>query len=302
MRRQTEISVIMGTYNPERARLLKAVKSVIGQTMTEWEMIICDDGSVSAGRETILRMAAMDERIICIENKRNQGLACALNQCLKHAKGKYIARMDDDDESMPDRFWKQYRFLEAHSEYGWVGSGAELLDDKGAWGRRRMPAEPEREDFLRSSPYIHPSVMFRREVLEESHGYLSEEVTRRCEDYELFMRLHMMGYQGYNIQESLIRYREDENAYRKRILRYRLNEMKIRYRGFQRMKILRPATALCVLRPLAGAAVPVTILKYMKRREKGVSTEQYGGNRERVDRGLQEIQTERGRSSGFNRL
>ena len=296
MERQVKISVIMGVYNPVRERLIRAVESVIGQTMTEWEMLICDDGSDLPGREIIRETADMDGRIRCIENDKNMGLAYALNQCLKHSKGKYIARLDDDDESMPDRFRRQYEFLETHPEYGWTGSGAQLFDDNGVWGSRSMPETPDREDFLKSSPYIHPSVMFRREVLGKSRGYLPMEITRRCEDYELFMRLHMMGYKGYNMRENLIRYREDENAYRKRTLHFRMNEMKIRYRGFQRMKILRPAKAMCVLRPLAGAVVPVTILKHMKKREKGVSTEQYGGNRERVDRGLQKIQAERGRS------
>ena len=102
---------------------------------------------------------------------------------------------------------------------------------------------PEASDFLSYSPYIHPSVMFRAEVLRKIKGYPISEETRRCEDYELFMRLHKAGYRGYNLQEPLIRYREDEHTYRKRTIQSRMQEVKIRYRGFRQLGILRPETA-----------------------------------------------------------
>ena len=85
--------------------------------------------------------------------------------------------------------------------------------------------------------------MFRAEVLRKIKGYPISEETRRCEDYELFMRLHKAGYRGYNLQEPLIRYREDEHTYRKRTIQSRMQEVKIRYRGFRQLGILRPETA-----------------------------------------------------------
>lgn len=265
---QVKISVIMGVYNPEKKQLRKAVESLITQTMQEWELLLYDDGSDADYIELIYEVSGIDKRIIYIRNEKNHGLAYALNQCMKRTKGKYIARMDDDDESRPDRFRRQYEFLESNADYGWVGSNAELFDGETVWGCQRMPEIPEEKDFLKFSPYIHPSVMFRREVLLKSHGYIPAKVTRRCEDYELFMRLHIKGLRGYNIQDNLLRYREDEEAYRRRLFKYRVNEMVLRYRGFRRMGILRPSTVSYVLRPLAGAVVPVSFLRFVLRRKK----------------------------------
>lgn len=278
MKKQVKISVVMGVYNPQRERLRKAVGSIIGQTMKDWELILYDDGSDSPYIRVIRETAAMDERIVCVRNKKNHGLAYALNQCMKQTKGKYIARMDDDDISRPERFQKQYEFLETHAEYGWVGSNAELFDDERIWGDWSVPETPQTGDFLKYSPYIHPLVMFRREILEKNNGYIPAEVTRRCEDYELFMRLHIRGSRGYNLQENLIEYHESEDSYRKRLLKYRLNEMWIRYRGFRRMGILTPATVPFVVRPLAGGAVPAAFMKYISRHRRDIRTQGYGSN------------------------
>lgn len=275
MRRNVKISVLMGVHNPRRERLERAVSSVIGQTMEEWELILCDDGSDSSYTEMIRETAETDERIHCIKNEQNRGLAYTLNRCMKQAKGQYFARMDDDDESRPERFRKQYEFLEAYPEYGWVGSGAELFADGKVWGVRSVPEKPEAKDFLCSSPYIHPSVMFRRKTLEKNQGYISAEVTRRCEDYELFMRLHARGCRGYNIQETLLRYRDDADTWRRRLPRYRVNEMKIRYRGFCQLGILKAATVPYVIRPLAGAVVPLALMRYIHRHKKEINTEGY---------------------------
>ena len=78
-------------------------------------------------------------RIIRIRNKTNKGLGYSLNQCLSIAKGKYIARMDGDDISEPERFRKQYDFLERHPEYQWVGSNSRLFDEHGVWGADCVP-------------------------------------------------------------------------------------------------------------------------------------------------------------------
>lgn len=269
MDKSIKISVITGVYNPDREMLMKAVRSIIAQTMQDWEMILCDDGSSPEYRETIREAAGLDKRIYCVRNEKNRGLAYALNQCIRRARGEYIARMDDDDESRPERFEKQYMFLETHQEYQWTGSNAELFDGEGVWGTEKAAEIPRETDFLKYSPYIHPSVMFRAEVLKKNYGYIPSSMTRRCEDYELFMRLHLKGYRGYNIQENLLLYREDKKSLEKRKMTFRLKEMMIRYRGFKRLGILRPSTMPYVFRPLAGGVIPVTLIKYMhSRREK----------------------------------
>ena len=267
------VSVIIGTFNPKEEQLLKAVRSVIDQTFSDWEMILYDDGSDPDAAETIRHAAKLDRRIRHVRNGVNRGLAYALDQCIKRSEGSYIARMDDDDISRPDRLERQVRFLQEHPDYQWVGSNADLFDETGVWKTERMPEIPEEKDFLRYSPYIHPSVMFRRETVWGRNAYISSGVTKRCEDYELFMRLHMQGRKGYNMQESLLLYREDRDSYTRRSIDNRLNEMRIRYRGFKRMGILRPSTAVYVFRPLAGAVLPNGLLHYILRRNKNGSSD-----------------------------
>lgn len=262
-----KVSVILGVYNPKEEDLNKAVRSIIEQTFKEWELILYDDGSEKGAAERIRKLSQLDERIRWIRNEKNHGLAYALNQCMKLAEGKYIARMDADDLSKPERLEKQYRFLEGHPEFLWVGTNAGLFDRKGVWGCERMPEVPISEDFLKYSPYIHPSVMFRKKELRQN-GYRVSKLTRRCEDYELFMRLHAQGFKGYNLQENLFLYREEKESYKKRKIRFRVYEMMIRYQGFKRLHILTPATMPYVLRPLAGGLPGASHIRRILRRRR----------------------------------
>src|SRR5699024_3199279 len=112
-KREIKITVIMGVYNPKQPEyLLQAVQSIIGQTFQDWEMLIYDDGSDKEYIPVIRKAAELDPRIRLIRCEKNHGLAYALNQCIKQAKGQYIARMDDDDISKPGRLEKIYDFLE----------------------------------------------------------------------------------------------------------------------------------------------------------------------------------------------
>ena len=250
------VSVIMGVYNPQIDQLQKAVRSIIQQTYLNWELLIYDDGSELKYKEEIVKLIELDPRIICYRGESNQGLAKALNVCILRAKGSYIARMDGDDISRKDRLRKQVDFLEQHPEFGWVGTATYLLAGESFRGTRKMRAEPKDEDFLRYSPYIHPTVVFRKEVLQLSQGYNVSKRTRRCEDYELFMRLHSQGYRGYNLGEYLFAYREDVTSYARRTWGTRVDEMQIRYGGFKRLGILKIITIPYLVRPLFGGLIP----------------------------------------------
>lgn len=231
---------------------------------SDWELILYDDGSKEPYRQTIRQAADMDKRIVLIRGEKNRGLAYGLNQCLRRAVGRYIARMDDDDVAREDRLEKQLRFLELHPGYQWVGSNVELIDRRGVWGCRKVPAVPGKRDFLFTSPYIHPTVLFHKRVLQENGGYNTAKEYLLCEDYELFMRLHKRGYQGYNIQDTLLQYTEDYKAHKKRTYRRRIREMKMRYQGFRRLGILNGGTFHHVLRPLLAGAIPAGPRHYIK--------------------------------------
>ena len=106
VRRMPKISVIMGVHNGEKT-LPRAIDSILNQTFTDFELIICDDCSTDATIQVIKDYIEKDNRVILIRNESNSGLAASLNNCINISKGEYIARMDDDDISHVDRFEKQ---------------------------------------------------------------------------------------------------------------------------------------------------------------------------------------------------
>lgn len=265
MRQEKKISVIMGVYNPEnREQIVAAIESIIRQSYSNWELIMCDDGSDEVYVDLIREAAKLDSRIRLIRYSQNRGLGYALNTCLEAAEGDYIARMDADDVSEVCRLEKEYDFLENHPEYQWVGTNSNLFDGNGIWGNDKVPETPELKDFLKYSPYIHPTVMFRREVLIEGGRYATSVLAKRCEDYELFMRLHGMGKRGYNIQEPLLNYREDEGTYQRRTLSNRMKESIIRYQGFRKLGILHADTLAYVVRPIVGGMIPSAVIQYYR--------------------------------------
>lgn len=267
MNKSVKISVIMSVFNPASLENLQlAVDSILSQSLTDFEFLILDDGSGPKTRRALENLAGKDERIRLIFQKENRGLAAGLNACIRQARGEYIARMDDDDISLPDRLAVQAEFLDSHPEYGFVGCTAQILDEGRIRGRRDVPRRPGKKDFLPHSPYIHPSVMFRKSVFEKFGGYCESRHMRRCEDYEIFMRLHGMGCYGYNLQKELFCYREERASFKKRKLRYRLDELRLRRKGFAMLGLAGPGVWLQILRPLAGALVPASLLYLVKRK------------------------------------
>lgn len=266
MRKSVKISVIMSVYQPASFKNLRlAVDSILSQTFRDFEFLILDDGSGQRTYRELQKIARQDPRIRLIRKEQNRGLAAGLNTCVRLARGAYIARMDDDDISLPERLEKQLRFLETHPAYGFVGCCAGILDGGRIRGHRKMPKRPKKEDFLPHSPYIHPSVMFRKSVFEQFGGYCESRRTLRCEDYEFFMRLHGSGCYGYNLQKELFYYRQERASFKKRKLRYRMDEMRLRKKGFAMLGLTGWRTRLQILRPLAAALVPSGLLYRIKR-------------------------------------
>lgn len=253
------ISVLMGIYNENILYASQAVDSILNQTFSDFEFIICDDGSKPAFYEWLRSYCRKDRRIRLLRSRANHGLAAALNHGLKYARGKYIARMDADDIAAADRLARQYAFLESHAEYALVGCSAWMIGEQGIWGVRRMEQEPSENSFLKTSPFIHPSIMIRREVMKRLHGYTQAKAAVRAEDYEFFMRLYAAGYRGYNLQEPLLYYREDIRSFKKRRYRYRIHECIVRHDGFRRLGILK-GNLHYVIKPLIAGLVPARIM------------------------------------------
>ena len=146
---EVEISVIMGVLNPAAPHHLhQAVRSILEQSFRNLEMILYDDGSDAASAREIQNVAAWDGRIRSYRSEQNRGLGYALNQCIRYARGRYLARMDADDVAAPNRLEQQLQFLQTHPGFQWVGSNALLMDENGVWGVLKMPERPQAKDFL----------------------------------------------------------------------------------------------------------------------------------------------------------
>lgn len=267
MQKEIKVTVIMGVYNQfNRAQLVEAIHSILNQTLKNFEFIIYDDGSEESESNYLMKLSKKDSRIRLFGKHQNNGLAYSLNECIQYARGEFIARMDADDVSLPERLERQVQFLEEHPGYDLVGCAARLIDEDGiAWGVRRMPKEPEKEDFLAFSPFIHPSVMMRKSIFEAGNRYLVSRDTLRCEDYEFFMRLFRLGVRGFNMPEVLFLYREGKTGYQKRRYRYYVSEARIRYRGFRNLEIALPKRLIFSLKPLLVGLLPVTVVAWYHR-------------------------------------
>ena len=261
----TAISVIMGVYNSNQGSMLEeSIQSILTQTFKDFEFIICDDGSTDGTWSKLMELKSVDKRLKVIRNEKNQGLAATLNHCLQNVNAQYIARMDADDISLPNRFEKQFEFLNTHQDYAFVGSSVILFDEKGDWGFRKNPEKPEKKHLLFDSPFTHPSIMIRTDILKKVGGYRVGEETRRCEDYDLFMRLYAKGYKGYNLQEPVIKFRENKDAYSRRKYKFRIDEAKVRYNGFRQLGLM-PKGIPYIIKPLIVGLIPQTVLSKLRR-------------------------------------
>lgn len=197
-----EISVVLSVYN-DADYVGVAIESVLAQTFIDFEFIIIDDASTDESLSIVRGFA--DERIRIVENEENLGLTKSLNKGISLAQGKYIARMDSDDISLPMRFEKQVAFLNAHPDVGVCGGWIELIGDQAGvvW---EYPTEHDIivANMLFENQLAHASVMMRREILEET-AY--DEAFARSQDYDLWVRLVTGGVKLANLSEILLQYR-----------------------------------------------------------------------------------------------
>lgn len=191
-----KISVVMSTYNTPVPILKEAVESILHQTLPDFEFIIIDDASTDDSREYLSGLT--DDRIRLIRNSENIGLTKSLNIGLMAAKGKYIARMDSDDVSLPMRFEEQYNYMERHPNVIMCGSRVSYIGDQkgtssGKWRRKFENMDDYRVRLLFSNPGPpHPTFFMRHEMLKR-HGVMYDESLRYAQDYSMNIVLSRYG-------------------------------------------------------------------------------------------------------------
>ena len=227
------VSVLMSVYNGAPT-LEKAAASVLAQTYRDLELILCDDASTDDTWRIMQRIAAQDARVTVFQNKTNLGLGASLNECLARAQGAYIARQDADDVSDSDRIERTMDFL-LSSGAPYAACGVRVFDDTGIWSTRQYPQKITKHIIAQKNPFFHPTMVFRRVVLEGAGGYSETPETRRTEDYDLVMRLAANGVIGENLQEILYSVYEPQEAYLRHNARTRMYEVRVRARGLRAM-------------------------------------------------------------------
>lgn len=171
MKTEPLVTVLMSVFNGEKY-LREAIDSILTQTFSDFEFLIINDASTDRSREIIL--SYLDPRIRLIDNEENIGLTRSLNKGIDLAKGKYIARMDADDVSMPERLEKQVRFMEENPDIAVLGSWAYGIDGTGrinAEFRTPICEEIIFKDLFFSNPLIHGSVMFDKKFVKNIGSY-----------------------------------------------------------------------------------------------------------------------------------
>jgi len=215
MNENPTISVVMPVYNAEKY-LDKAIQSILKQTYNNFEFIIINDGSVDNSLVTIGKYKNQDERI-CLIDKKNGGIVEALNDGLKIAKGKYIARMDSDDIAFINRFEEQIKIFANNPKIDLVYTDTMLIDKNGDVICRSWRPNLEKTLLnLEINTFVpHPTVMFKKDTVINLGGYTKKRP--HAEDLDLWLRMINNGCKFFYLKKYLLYYRLNPNSVRANI-------------------------------------------------------------------------------------
>jgi glycosyltransferase involved in cell wall biosynthesis len=213
-------SVLMSVYHKEKPEYLKqAIESIQAQTFPTDDFVLVCDGPLNEGLDAVIaaKQQEMGDTLNVVRLAKNCGLGNALNEGIKHCKNELVARMDSDDIAYSNRCEKQINVFNTHPEVS-ICSGVveEFTTDPAAVDTRRVLPETNAEivEFAKKrNPFNHPCVMYKKTAVEAVGSYQDFYL---LEDYYLWLRMLMAGYQGYNIQESLLHMRAGSDMYLRR--------------------------------------------------------------------------------------
>ena len=215
-----EYSVLMSVYHKEKPEYLnQAIESIQTQTISTNDFVLVCDGPLNEQLDGVIatKQQEMGDTLNVVRLAKNGGLGNALNEGIKYCKNELVARMDSDDIAYPNRGEKQMAVFNAHSEVS-ICSGIveEFTTDPNTVDTKRVPPETNAEivEFAKKrNPFNHPCVMYKKSAVEAVGSYQDFYL---LEDYYLWLRMLMAGYQGYNIQEPLLHMRAGSDMYLRR--------------------------------------------------------------------------------------
>ena len=240
------VSVVMATFNEKPDIVGKAIESILSQTYQNLELLVLDDSTAEETRRKI-DSYSNDSRVKVVREQTRMGFVPALNKGLKLAAGKYIARMDGDDISLPERFEKQIAYLEENEDVSVLGGQINIIDENDdIVSERKYPVGKKqilKYEIFRC-PLAHPTVMFRHKLVE--NGFLYDESLKRAEDLNLWLSIQKAGYRIDNLTDKLLNYRVCESLAQKRGREQWKNNFRIRARNFDSKKLLFSFTSVFV--------------------------------------------------------
>jgi glycosyltransferase involved in cell wall biosynthesis len=247
------VSVLMAAHN-EESSVQRAVMSILGQSMQDFEMVIIDDGSSDGTHDILLRLAAIDDRIRIFRNSTNIGLAASLNRGLREVRAPWVARMDADDVALEQRLRAQLEHVVRHPDLDILGTWM-LVDtgDGDPWLRKAPVRHEEIVRLMWSCPVFHPTVMYRRSAIIAVGGY--DESLRRRQDFDMWFRCVEAGFRFGNLAEPHVLYRDHGDFFEKNGIRVALSYAQIGMRGCRRIGAS-PIAYVGVLGPLARFLAP----------------------------------------------
>lgn len=204
------VSIILPCYNAGKY-LNKSIDSILRQTYHNFELLCIDDCSTDTTAKILKYYESLDSRVKVYTNEKNLKIAKTLNIGLQHSKGKYIARMDADDISIPNRIELQVSFLEKNDSIGICGGQCKIINEIDiCTGKLSNPLNDYaiKSNLLFVSSFAHPTVMFRRAIYESLGGYKD---VMPIEDIEYWLRMAKANIKMANLQEVLLLYRVHGN-------------------------------------------------------------------------------------------
>lgn len=213
------VSVVMPAYNAEKY-LREAIESILSQTFTDFELIIINDGSTDRTKEIILSYD--DPRIVYIENEQNSGICITLNKGLEAARGRYIARMDSDDISMPERLAKQVEYMDTHPEIGVSGTDIEVFGEGLQPYVFNEVYEPDMcsAGLLFNPCFAHPTVIMRGDVIRD-YGLRYDDEFKGLEDLRMWWEFAKVSRLS-NLPAPLLRYRRHQSQETRNVSQHKI--------------------------------------------------------------------------------